>query len=210
MRSVLRVDTERKELIRSTRSGSVGNKCPSSFPNGIGSTCVNGVCQAQSCNTGCMWHPSAQACLDVTNDPNNWCAERPSFSRDLLLTFGFGHAHSGSIGNICPSTNGQSTCNNGQCALKSCNPGYYLLNGICTKLNLQTDMNNWCVSARFRLAGLHGSDVDAHDTAARSATSARSTTASRAARAVPARSRAATPATSSSRPVSSGGRLKAA
>ncbi|BGP29675.1 hypothetical protein JCM10296v2_001414 [Rhodotorula toruloides] len=100
--------------------GSVGNKCPSSFPNGVGSTCVNGICQAQSCNTGCMWHPSAKACLDVTNDPNN-C---------------------GSIGNICPSTNGQSTCNNGQCALKSCNSGYYLLNGVCTKLNLQTDTNN--------------------------------------------------------------------
>ncbi|BGP37596.1 hypothetical protein JCM10449v2_001513 [Rhodotorula kratochvilovae] len=93
--------------------GSIGNKCPSSYSNGVGSKCASGVCQPQSCNSG----------------------------------FGFDFStKNGAVGTKCTFPNGSGSCKSGDCTLTSCNSGYQKLDGVCSKLNLQSDPKN-CGSA---------------------------------------------------------------
>ncbi|BGP18845.1 hypothetical protein JCM10213v2_006925 [Rhodosporidiobolus nylandii] len=100
--------------------GAVGRKCPSSYSNGSGSICSNGVCQPQSCNAGFGFDYSAQRCRDVTSDSSN-C---------------------GSVGNVCAFPHGSGSCSNGVCSMKSCSNGFALANGACTKVDTVSDAQN--------------------------------------------------------------------
>ncbi|SCV67899.1 BQ2448_5510 [Microbotryum intermedium] len=100
--------------------GTLGNVCPTSFLFGTGVTCVNGVCQPSSCNSGYDWDALHLFCRDVRTDVNN-C---------------------GKSGNVCSVPNGVAQCVASQCSVKSCNSGFQNVNGVCTSMNLNTDVNN--------------------------------------------------------------------
>ena len=53
-------------------SGGQGRACPASYENGSGSTCIDNVCQPQSCNDGYKFDQSISGCRQVTTDPQNW------------------------------------------------------------------------------------------------------------------------------------------
>jgi hypothetical protein len=72
--------------------------------------CVGGVCALGVCNAGfanCSGAVADGCNIDIWNDTNN-C---------------------GGCGNVCSVANGTPVCNNGQCAIGSCNPGYADCNG---------------------------------------------------------------------------------
>lgn len=99
--------------------GTVGNKCTTSYANGVGSQCVAGACSPTSCNSGYAFNGAA--CQTVSSDASN-C---------------------GSIGNKCAVT-GASTnvCSNGVCQASACTSAYTLSNGACTKIDTTSDSNN--------------------------------------------------------------------
>ena len=159
-----RVAVEEEQLLTllslsPARSGAVGNIC--SFQNGAGS-CSNGVCKLSSCNTGYYQLTGSNVCtsLNLQSDAANWCASSFPFSFALAtlsllcleqpqLTSVPPRARSGAVGKVCPTTLGSPVCSAGSCAYKSCNSGYTLLNGQCSQINLQSDINNWCVPHRL-------------------------------------------------------------
>ncbi|ORY85309.1 hypothetical protein BCR35DRAFT_289978 [Leucosporidium creatinivorum] len=89
--------------------GATENQCPTSYANGQGSTCVSGICQPSTCDTGYAFDASISACRQVTSDPQN-C---------------------GSVGNVCTTLNGVAGCQNGECTTLSCTPPLQLFNGKC-------------------------------------------------------------------------------
>lgn len=113
--------------------------CPSSYSNGVGSTCVAGICQPTSCNSGYVFNALTGSCQNVLSDLSNWYVE----FRLKKLFFSNGRVRSGSLGNVCSFANGVGSCTNGVCTLNSCSTGFYKVNGVCTYLNLQSDGNNW-------------------------------------------------------------------
>lgn len=53
--------------------GRIGNSCPSSYANGKGSICSNGVCRPESCNNNYQFDFSEGKCQNTQNDADNWC-----------------------------------------------------------------------------------------------------------------------------------------
>ena len=200
--------------------GSLGNKCPTSWANGVGATCSNGVCQPSTCISGWAFDMSARKCQNTVSDSNNWCVPYSlsplTLQQDLELT-PLARARSGSVGNRCSFPGGFGSCKNGQCTYDGCNDDCSFLGGICKKLDFNTDVENWCVALSPRLASprLASSLSLAHASlpllaAAARVASAASTTASRAARRASARSAGAPTAFCRRRAASSGGRRRRA
>ncbi|KDE03141.1 hypothetical protein MVLG_06337 [Microbotryum lychnidis-dioicae p1A1 Lamole] len=98
--------------------GSVGTKCVAGA-NAASTSCVAGKCQS-TCVAGFGWDATTSVCRSTNNDVNN-C---------------------GSIDTVCAIENGTPACVAGSCVPLSCNAGYYIVSGACTKLNLLTDINN--------------------------------------------------------------------
>jgi len=135
--------------------GSLGNKCPTSWANGVGATCSNGVCQPSTCISGWAFDMSARKCQNTVSDSNNWCVPYSlsplTLQQDLELT-PLARARSGSVGNRCSFPGGFGSCKNGQCTYDGCNDDCSFLGGICKKLDFNTDVENWCVALSPRLA----------------------------------------------------------
>lgn len=53
-------------------SGTLGNKCPSSYSNGVGSVCSLGVCQPLACSLGYAFDYSTKQCRNIYSDTANW------------------------------------------------------------------------------------------------------------------------------------------
>lgn len=51
----------------------------------------------------------------------------------------------GAVGKVCAFPRGTGVCQSGQCTLTGCNAGSYDINGVCTALNIASDVNNWWV-----------------------------------------------------------------
>ncbi|GAA5901628.1 uncharacterized protein JCM6883_000344 [Sporobolomyces salmoneus] len=102
--------------------GRAGYRCPTNWLNGGGATCSAGVCGPSYCNNLFDFNWGLGKCQDVSSDPVN-C---------------------GKCGQVCSVANAASTtCLSGQCYAKSCNPGYTLSSGTCTKtIDTTSDMNN--------------------------------------------------------------------
>ncbi|GJN88221.1 hypothetical protein Rhopal_001186-T1 [Rhodotorula paludigena] len=100
--------------------GRIGNSCPSSYSNGKGSICSNGVCRPESCNNNYQFDFSEGKCQNTQNDADN-C---------------------GKVGNKCTFPNGVAMCQNGQCQLASCNGGYQASNGACIRVDTSSDADN--------------------------------------------------------------------
>lgn len=49
---------------------------------------------------------------------------------------------SGSLGNVCSFPHGEGSCKAGICTLKSCDRGYFQEAGVCTALDLSSDVLN--------------------------------------------------------------------
>ncbi|GAA5917457.1 hypothetical protein JCM8208_003973 [Rhodotorula glutinis] len=100
--------------------GSLGNKCPTSWANGVGATCSSGVCRPSTCVSGWSFDLSARKCQNTGSDVNN-C---------------------GSVGNRCSFPGGFGSCKSGQCTYDGCNDDCSFLGGICKKLDFNTDVEN--------------------------------------------------------------------
>ncbi|BGP52524.1 hypothetical protein JCM8202_000407 [Rhodotorula sphaerocarpa] len=161
--------------------GSAGHVCPTSWPNGSGSQCVNGVCMPGSCALGYTLNTNTGACVNLASDPTNCGA----FGKVCTLTGAASYActagtcqatacvagyglysgtckslqsdpnNCGSLGNICQFPGGSGTCSAGVCTFTSCGAGYYLVGGKCTALNLQSDVNN-CGTVGHVCSALNG------------------------------------------------------
>ncbi|KAM0788480.1 hypothetical protein ACM66B_001613 [Microbotryomycetes sp. NB124-2] len=100
--------------------GAIGKVCPSSYANGSGSTCLNGVCQPVSCNAGYQFNYLTSQCVSTSTDVNN-C---------------------GAIGKVCAFPFGYGKCNNGACQFTSCMSGYALVDGACKSFDFNNDAKN--------------------------------------------------------------------
>lgn len=103
--------------------GGCGTICPTAND---APTCVAGVCTVGVCNTGfadCDMKASDGCEINTTNDPKN-C---------------------GVCGTLCAEANGTAICNQSNCALGPCNPGFLNCDGKYTSgcnVNGNTDPNN--------------------------------------------------------------------
>lgn len=50
-----------------------GYKCQTTWANGAGALCLNGICGAATCATGYAFNWSSRQCVNINNDVNNWC-----------------------------------------------------------------------------------------------------------------------------------------
>lgn len=102
--------------------GSRGNKCPTTWLNGGGAMCSAGVCGPSYCNSLHDFNWLTGTCQNVASDPTN-C---------------------GKCGQVCSVANAASTtCVSGQCYAQTCNTGYTLSSGVCTKtIDTTSDINN--------------------------------------------------------------------
>lgn len=117
--------------------GSIGHACPTTFLNGGQATCKNGVCST-TCNSGFDFDFGLGFCRDVTTDADNWYV--PLSCVPLRGRTDLAVARSGRCGQTCRLTGACVTgCKNGQCYAISCDPGYTLKNGACTKIDTTCD-----------------------------------------------------------------------
>ncbi|KAG0657695.1 hypothetical protein C6P46_006251, partial [Rhodotorula mucilaginosa] len=161
--------------------GERNNCCPTSWSNGRGAQCVDGVCMPASCSNGWTLNTDTASCPRVltvgrskSGSLGNTCsldgASAHSCSggvcRATACVPGCGlysgtckdlnndPANCGRLGNVCQFPGGTGTCSRGVCTLTSCGTGYYLSAGKCVQYNLQTDVNNWHVLLIFPSATL--------------------------------------------------------
>ena len=52
--------------------GSRNNCCPTSWSNGRGAQCVDGVCMPASCSSGWTLNTNTASCVNLATDVNNW------------------------------------------------------------------------------------------------------------------------------------------
>ncbi|GAA5822784.1 hypothetical protein JCM10212_001513 [Sporobolomyces blumeae] len=102
--------------------GRAGNRCATSWLNGGGAVCSAGVCGPSFCNSGFDFNWLSGFCQNVQSDPQN-C---------------------GKCGQTCSVANAASTkCISGQCYAQTCNAGYTVSSGVCTKVvDTTSDVNN--------------------------------------------------------------------
>ncbi|GAA5976144.1 hypothetical protein JCM10908_005397 [Rhodotorula pacifica] len=133
--------------------GAIGKAC--AFTNGAG-VCSNGACTYTSCSTSSGFYLVNGQCvsLDLQSDSKNCCGTctiascnsgfQQSNGACVAVNIQSDVKNCGAIGKACAFTNGAGVCSNGACTYTSCSTssGYYLVNGQCTSLNLQSDPNN--------------------------------------------------------------------
>ncbi|KAM0756426.1 hypothetical protein T439DRAFT_29212 [Meredithblackwellia eburnea MCA 4105] len=124
-------------LIDTNNCGTIGNICPTSFANSVGTVfCSSGQCQSL-CRTGFAFSTAAGGCINTQIDPQN-C---------------------GAVGRVCSFANANPTCSGGTCSIYSCASGFTLVNGACQATNTQTDVNNCGTTGNVCALGTGGASV---------------------------------------------------
>ncbi|SCZ94043.1 BZ3500_MvSof-1268-A1-R1_Chr6-1g08383 [Microbotryum saponariae] len=101
--------------------GFIGTKCVAGA-NAASTSCVAGKCQS-TCVAGFGWDATTSVCRSTNNDVNN-C---------------------GAIGTVCLTQlvgSATVTCANSQCYASTCQSGFTKNAGVCTEIDLRTDMLN--------------------------------------------------------------------